>query len=535
MGNNIYIPSIFYITVAIAIIVVGALVFKRDIKKSSNIFFFLTTLAAGVWGVVFAAHIEGYVLVGSEVSSSILLCLVSVNIPLMLLLFALTFTQQRLKITKKALILIFAPYTVLMWGFFFFQVTGVDSTSTFISKLFYSFYNLYFISYIVAVFWLLLKRYRASAGVFKAVLLSIVWGVGFGSVFVLCMSLLYFSKGWDQFIFAGYMVTLVSFFHVGIKKMQYHRWNLKPLFAEAFVFFIALILTVQMFFDSFAKNVLIDIVVLVFFLISGYFLIRSVSRESKAKNEIEKLVQDLTDVNEELQVLDKRKSEFVKISAHHLKTPLTVIKGYASMVLEGSFGKDVDREVEEAVRKIFNASERLVSIIKDFMDISNIESGKMEYIFESVDMAELIEGVLEEMKVTIDRSGLDISFNTDEIEGYVVNADSGKLRQVVSNIVDNAVKYTPQGNVHLFLRKDKDNKKIHLTITDTGVGMSEETINKLFEKFSRADSANKVNTGGSGLGLYVAKEIMKKHEASIWTESPGEGKGSTFHLEFNVE
>ena len=135
----------------------------------------------------------------------------------------------------------------------------------------------------------------------------------------------------------------------------------------------------------------------------------------------------------------------------------------------------------------------------------------------------------------IERSGLEVSFNTDETTGYEVVADSEKLRHVILNLTDNAIKYTPQGSVNIFLKKETKKKKLLLTITDTGIGMSKETINNLFEKFSRAHDANKVNTGGSGLGLYVAKEIMKKHNAGIWVESPGEGKGSTFYLEFNLK
>ncbi|MCK5027836.1 MAG: ATP-binding protein, partial [Candidatus Pacebacteria bacterium] len=501
----------------------------------SNIFFLLSAVSVGMWGIVFIAHMERYVLVYSESFDLMLPYFVGVNIPLMILFFALTFTQQKLRVTKKALVFIFVPYTALMWGLFFFssRIIEANLTGIFVLGSFYSFYVLYVVGYALAAFFLLLERYRASAGVFKTVLRSVVWSVGLGYFLIFCMVFLYFFKGGGEFIFMVYVIALVSFLQVGIKKMQYHRWDLKPFFAEVFVSFIALTLVAQMIFDPSAGNIFIDAIVFIFFLTSGYFLIRSVSRESKAKNEIEKLVKDLTDVNEELQVLDKRKSEFVKISAHHLKTPLTVIKGYASMILEGSFGKDMDKEAEEATRKIFDASERLVNIIKDFMDISNIESGKMEYVFEDADVKKLVEGVLEEMKLTIDRSGLDVSFNTDEIDGYMITADSGKLRQVLSNLIDNAIKYTPQGHVHLFLKKERENKKLHLTITDTGVGMSEETINKLFEKFSRADDANKVNTSGSGLGLYVAKEIVKKHEANIWAESPGEGKGSTFHLEFD--
>lgn len=526
---------VFYIILSFAVMGTGLLVFRRGVKRLSNIFFFCAAAAIGVWGVVFGLYSEGLAFTGSSSFDLMLPYLVGANIPITLLFFSLTFTQQKLRIGKKRITLILFPYTVLVWWMYFLSSRIVEFTAEgniVVSKTFYMFYVLYAVGYGLVAFFILLQRYQVSAGVFKAAVRSIVLGAGAAFLVTLWIAVLYVLEKDQIVVLLGYLFGAGTFLYVAVKKVQYHRWAVKPFLTELFVYFIDLVLIAQMFFVESTNEAWLNTFVLVFFSVSGFFLIRGVARESKAKDEIEKLVKDLAEANDELQELDKRKSEFVKISAHHLKTPLTVIKGYASMILEGSFGKEMDKDAEDAVRKIFDASERLVNIIKDFMDISNIESGKMEYAFDEVDLKKLVEGVLEEMKMTIEKSGLDVSFNTDEIDGYTLKADAGKLRQVVSNLTDNAIKYTPHGHVHLFLKKDKKEGKLLLTITDTGVGMSEETINKLFEKFSRADDANKVNTGGSGLGLYVAKEIMKKHEANIWVESPGEGKGSTFHLEF---
>ncbi|MGB2580575.1 MAG: HAMP domain-containing sensor histidine kinase, partial [Minisyncoccia bacterium] len=113
--------------------------------------------------------------------------------------------------------------------------------------------------------------------------------------------------------------------------------------------------------------------------------------------------------------------------------------------------------------------------------------------------------------------------------------DDGKLRQVFSNLIDNSIKYTPNGKVSVLLKKSTDGKKIIFNVYDTGIGMSESTIGKIFKKFSRAEGVSKVYTEGTGLGLYVAAEIIKKHEGRIWAESKGEGQGSSFFVELDVK
>lgn len=523
-----------YLVIASTLATVGFLVFKRDTARLSNIFFLLMNLGTALWMASFAAQISNFPLVGRGALNDVLPYFFGGAVPPLMLFFALTFTRNRIVISNAILAVVLVPYAVLATLMYVLPNTFIYTSESGIGGLLYWIYVLYIFGFVLAAFRLLVRKYYASAGVFKSVLRSLVVGVFAAGTVILVTGFLNDLYGLEIFRLVQYVSILLLSIYVGYRIMQYYRWRLKPFVAELFVAFITYILIAQTLFMETVFGVAMNILVLVLFTVSGYFLVKSIVHESKAKDEIEKLVKDLTEANEQLQLLDRRKSEFVKISAHHLKAPLTAIKGYASMTLEGSFGKEINNDAKEAIQKIYDASERLVAIISDFMDISNIESGKMEYTFEKVNLKKLIEGVLEEMKMVVEKSGLDVSFNTDAIDGYIVHVDPGKLRQVISNLTDNAIKYTPQGHVHLFLKKEKEKKKLHLTITDTGIGMSQETIDNLFEKFSRAHDANKVNTGGSGLGLYVAKEIMKKHNARIWVESPGEGKGSTFHLVFDA-
>ena len=150
-----------------------------------------------------------------------------------------------------------------------------------------------------------------------------------------------------------------------------------------------------------------------------------------------------------------------------------------------------------------------------------------------LDVKELAKGLADEFKATIESStekskALKISFEADEKENFNVSADRNKIRQVISNLIDNSIKYTPQGFVKVSLSKISETGNVLLKIEDSGIGISPETMPNLFKKFGRAKSLSSIYASGSGLGLYVAKEIIKAHKGKIWAESDGEGKGSRF-------
>ena len=305
-----------------------------------------------------------------------------------------------------------------------------------------------------------------------------------------------------------------------------------------FISIIVLVLITELFLASSLLDLFIKTVIAMLIIFSSSFLVASVKREIQSKERIVRLSQDLDLISKRLKVLDKKKSEFLSIASHHLRDPLTAIKGYASMLSEGSFG-DLSRPVLEAIEKIFVSSGHLVTMISDFMDISRIESGDMNYNFKDVDMKKLFLILADEMKQSAEHSHLVFTATVDEgpseDEEYVTVGDEGKLRQVVSNLIDNSIKYTPHGEISMLLYKSPDKKKIIFSLSDTGIGMSELTKEKIFKKFSRAEGVSKVYTEGTGLGLYVAKEIVKKHEGRIWAESKGEGHGSSFYVELEAK
>ncbi|MFA6601378.1 MAG: HAMP domain-containing sensor histidine kinase [Candidatus Paceibacterota bacterium] len=246
---------------------------------------------------------------------------------------------------------------------------------------------------------------------------------------------------------------------------------------------------------------------------------------------IESLATDLEKSNTRLIELDRQKSEFVSFASHQLRGPLTAMKGYASLLLEGDMG-ELTKEARQGVSRIYDSTNTLVSIVNDYLNASRIELGQMKYAFETIDLRNLIEDVVAEMKPNIDKTGIKFSFTAEDGDiDYQMTADRDKLKQVIANIVDNSLKYTPQGSITTKLALDKARHLFVFSVTDTGVGIAPETLPRLFQKFSRAENANKSNIRGTGLGLYVAKQMVEAHHGTIKATSPGEGKGATFTVE----
>lgn len=321
--------------------------------------------------------------------------------------------------------------------------------------------------------------------------------------------------------------------------IKYKMMNLKVISTEILVFFLSIITFFEVVFSTSLLLIIIRSAIFVLVLFFGISLIRSVFREVEQRNKIEKLAWELSNTNtklesanEKLKELDKQKTEFVSIAAHQLRSPLTAIKGYSSMLLEGSFGKVATGKPRDAIQVIYESSNKLAHVIEDFLNVTRIELGKMHYDMTTFDLVKMAESVVNELKPNIQRKGLAINFSSDP-GPLNVTGDTGKISQVLSNIIDNAVKYTKEGGLSVSVTRRQEGGKtfIRFASKDTGIGLDKETIPKLFEKFIRADGAGQINVTGTGLGLYVAKQIVEGHQGKIWAESEGKGKGSTFIVE----
>lgn len=309
---------------------------------------------------------------------------------------------------------------------------------------------------------------------------------------------------------------------------KHHLFNIKVFVTQGIVFMVWIFLLVRTLLYTNTVDLVIGSVLFILMVGAGVLLIKSVRKEIKQREQLEKLSVQLAKANEKLQEIDQMKTEFLSLASHQLRTPLTAIKGYSSMILEGNFGR-VSKKASEPIEKIFQSSVTLAEVIADLLDVSKIEQGGMKYEMRTFSLVPVVQSVVDEQKLAAKDKGLKLDFHVDGGHKYAVKGDKLKLRQIIQNLIDNAIKYTPKGSVNVSLAYTKD-RHVRFEVADTGLGISKAGIEKLFEKFSRGKSG-KANTSGSGLGLYLVKQIVKAHAGKVWVESPGEGKGATFIVE----
>src|SRR3989344_350477 len=317
-----------------------------------------------------------------------------------------------------------------------------------------------------------------------------------------------------------------TFPFVGFTALAIVRYNLLNVRATAIgilIFVLASISLIEFVVSKDAVTLLTRVSVFVLILIFGILLLRSVLKEVKQRELIEALAKDLESANNRLRELDAAKTEFVSLASHQLRTPLTAIKGFLSMVIEGTYGQIPER-LQGILQKVYISNERLIVLIRDLLDISRLESGKMIFEKKSVDLSELVGSVVDELGQNAKRRNLSLEATLPQGLPQT-SLDTVRFRQVVLNLMDNAIKYTDKGTI--WVRMSREGNVLKLEVQDTGRGMTQEDSKHLFGKFERGIEMPKLDAAGTGLGLYLARKIVEAHGGTIEASSPGLGKGST--------
>ncbi|MCE9643867.1 hypothetical protein K8Q93_01310 [Candidatus Parcubacteria bacterium] len=528
--------------VAIAAVVntgYGLIIYSRHRESRTNLMFFLLTLAVSAWGVGMFLY-RGLADREQAVLAARFLYIGASLIPLAFIHFAYVFPRESGGLRRSLSLWLLVPLVPLLVaialpGGLIKDVLPVVSDERHIvfNQLLHALYGLYIVTYFTIGYMVLIRKYLLAerslrfqigyilAGTFTATCIGVVTNLVLPFIGV-------FSLNWVGQVGIVAMIMAISY-----AILKHHLFDVKVIATELLLFSLWMFILVRVLIASNLKDRIIDSVLFAATVVVGVFLIRSVLKEVESREHIEKLALDLEQANEKLKEVDRLKSEFLSMGTHQLRSPLTAIKGYASLIIEGSFGKP-PKAIEEAVERIYQSSRSMANTIEDFLTISRIEQNRMKYDFAVTDLGKVVRDVMAELLPNALKAGLQLTYVDDKKGPYSVNIDIGKIRQVIINFLDNAMKYTPKGSITLRIGKNEATKKILVSFVDTGVGMSKETIDKLFQRFSRAADANKVNVMGTGLGLFVAKEMVTAHKGRVWAESEGPGKGSQFYLELDA-
>ena len=522
------IPTILPLLSAIFVFLLGVLVLLKNRRSKLNALFTLLCLSLILW------FFGTFMMFGSKEDAQAIfwdrfVYAGVVFIPILMYHFSLVFSKTKNKKSLLAgyilsLIFLFLSRTDYFVSGLYRYSWGYHTQARFFHHIFLIFFSVYLALFFINIY----KYYRKVEILIERIQAKYIF---LAFLVLLTGSIAYLPAYGIDVYPSAYVSGLIFAIILAYAILKHHLMNIRVIATEFFVGLIAIVLFIELLFSKSFGEILLRAVILFAFSFLGWSLIKSVIKEISRRLELEVLTEKLEKAYRDLKRLDMAKSEFISIASHQLRTPLTAIKGYISMILEKTYGK-VPEKINNVLKNVGLSNERLIKLVNDLLSISRIESGKMEIKMENLQVEDIISSVTEELKNIIKEKNLYLKFEKPKTPLPRIMIDGDKIRQVILNLTDNAIKYTNQGGITVHVRKLKT--ELQIIISDTGEGLTRGEIAKMFESFSRGSAGTRLYTEGAGLGLYVAKKFVEMHKGKIWVKSEGRGKGSAFYIELPI-
>ena len=383
----------------------------------------------------------------------------------------------------------------------------------------YSFFIIFI--FLLSYFVLLNNLFLIKESINKIQSILIFMGIVLSSIPALIVDLIFPYFEIFSYTWLGPIFTFIAIVCFALAIFKYRLFNIPVITAEILVFLLWYFSLFRMV-ASFKKGeIQINLVSFLISLILGILLIRYVLIEVEQREKLEEL-------NKELERLNKIRAEFLSIASHQIKSPMVNIRGFLDLLLQGYYG-EIQNKAKEVLLKIYRNINEEINLVNNLLDYRKIEEGRMEYNFENLNIVRIVKDVYDFYKIRAEEKKLEFDLIIEK-ENIIVKGDEEKLKQVISNLVDNAIKYTDTGFVKISVAEE--NNYVLIKVQDSGRGIEKEDLEKIFEGFERGKIDKKI--AGSGLGLYIAKEFVKAHKGEIWAESEGLGKGSIFYLKLPI-
>ncbi|MFC1649315.1 ATP-binding protein [Patescibacteria group bacterium] len=317
--------------------------------------------------------------------------------------------------------------------------------------------------------------------------------------------------------------TIVFMIIIAYAIVQRNFFDIKVVGTSFLVSFLGIFLLADaLFFSRDTQQSIGKLLVFVIYAPFGLMLIRSVIREIKQKERLQELTSRLKEI-------DKQKDEFISMAAHELRAPMTAIKGYVSMLMDGDAGELSDT-AQDYLTDAQSVTERLIRLVNNMLNVGRIEEGRMIFHEEVVKVSDIVHQVFVSFKFEAQRKKLEFGMNVEDGVKETSYVDSDRLTEVIGNFVSNAVKYTEKGRIDINVKQK--GRRVLVEVVDTGPGISKAEQKKLFQKFYRVESAVG-KTIGTGLGLYISRLLIHKFGGEIGLDSES-GKGSNFWFDLPV-
>lgn len=433
---------------------------------------------------------------------------------------------------KIIMLILFAPVVSLATTSF--NISGFNITSCDAFRFEWMPYKIYYISLsVLAMVWifvLLIRHYKlAKVSEWKKQIVLMGMGIELFlfSFFGLCFIGEYLTRIGvlpDSTLGIYGMFGMVIFMaYISILIVRFGAFNAKLIATQALVWGLAILIGSEFFFVKVTINYFLTGITFIATIIFGQMLIRSVKKEIEQKEKLAKL-------NVELEGLLRQRESLVHLVTHKVKGSFTHTKYIFAGMLDGMFGP-LTPELKKVADLGMESDNNGVATVDLILNAANLQKGTVKYDMKPLDFKDLVEKTYDEKKDQAEKKGLKISKEIAEGE-YKINGDTFWLKEVVHNYIENAIRYTPSGEVIVGLKKE--NGKIIYFVHDSGIGITDEDKKNLFTEGGRGANSVKVNVDSTGYGLYTVKLVVEAHGGRVWAQSEGQGKGSTFFAELNA-
>lgn len=513
----------------------GVFVLNRDRSSRSAVSFFFLSVTTALWGSAMFLLRNTDDLLAATMYGRLLYSSASL-IPIVSIWFAYVYPKRQLHMPLEGVLTILASLPFVLWliwqpDMLIHEVLTAEMSGTREPHLAFNtiphlLYTVYIATNFSVAIALLYRTYTSVVRSTKQQLLYILIGstvtvIISGATNILLPFLGNFSYNW-----VGPSATTVLFMSIAYSVYRHKAFNLEVQFSEV----LALLLVSMGLADLLISANTYSISLLLWKLIAAVVTVLVAKAFLDALFATQESERELQKLNKRLKELDQKKNEFLHMASHQLRSPITSINGYASLIAEGQFGK-VSKDMEEPLRKILSAGSIMNETIVDYLDIARIEDKSIELKPERFVLSELVAARVEELRVNAEKKGLTIVVKKMQHEDCEVVADKRNITQVVNALIENAIKYTKSGGITVQGERDEVLGVARVRVSDTGIGVPKDALPHLFEKFSRASNAKEADVFGTGMGLYIAKSLMELNKGSITVESDGEGAGTTSTIE----
>lgn len=312
-------------------------------------------------------------------------------------------------------------------------------------------------------------------------------------------------------------------------------FNIKVIATETTVIALSIGLLVEVFLSNNFTEGALKAIIWVLATYGGYVLIKSVKKEIEQKEELSRLAKKLDEANMHLEELDEEKDNFISMASHELNTPVAAINGYLSMILEENMGGGkIPAKTKRYLEIVFNSSKRLAALVKDLLNVSRIESGRIHIIYTEAQFEDVINQAIAEVDSKAKEVGHKVTFEKPAGKLPTTYIDTPRIIEVIINIIGNAIKYTePPGKI--VVKAHADDGKIVVSVEDNGRGIPKDKYDHVFEKFTQVNVL-KDEVKGTGLGMFITKNLIELHNGKLWFKSSIDEKdhGTIFYFSLPI-